>query len=92
MKSILNPSLPGEQIVEQQRAKLNRVLSQVAPQETIEIIRYGANTKRALTSATYHGGNKNFYTALINQYFNDACAGLKEGQKLRIQVLGSSAK
>jgi hypothetical protein len=87
MKSITSLHRSSEQIILEQRAKLNRVLMQVVPGETIEIIRYGGNAPRALSSAMYTGGNKIFYDALINQFFNDACQLLKEGQRLRIQVL-----
>lgn len=87
MEAITSPPVTKDLIIQEQKAKLERVLKQVQPGLAVEIIRYGPNGMRSLNSQTYREGNQEFYNNLIRLYFDDACKALKEGQKLRIQLV-----
>jgi hypothetical protein len=75
-----------EQIIEQQKAKLGRVLSQAQPGLAVEIIRYGKNS-RNIVSQTFTGGDLEVFKLMVTRYFNDSCQKLKEDQRLRIQLI-----
>jgi hypothetical protein len=75
-----------EQIIVEKRAKLERVLKQVEPGLALEIIRYGKNGLRTVTSQIYNGGNHDFFSNLMRAYFDDVSAALAEGQNIRIQL------
>jgi hypothetical protein len=78
--------LTVEQIIEKQRAKFERVLTQIQPGLAIEIIRYW-KTSRILVARTYRGEDLEVYTAIVRRFFNDACKELRPGQNLRIQLM-----
>ena len=81
------PALAKNEIIEKQKARLERVLTHIEPGKTIEIIRYGSKSPRAVISHKYTGGNRDLYCSLMRAYLRDACEALREEQNLRIQMV-----
>jgi len=75
-----------ESVIEQQRAKLERLFTQVQPGLSIEIIRYGKSL-RSLVGETYQGGELESYCSRVRHHFDDAAKSLRDGQTLRIQLM-----
>ncbi len=87
MESTIDSPHTKNLIIDEQKAKLERVLKQIEPGLAVEIIRYGANAPRSLISHTYREGNAEFYRSIIRLHFADSLKALREGQKLRIQLV-----
>ncbi len=75
------------EIIERQKARLERVLTQIEPGRAVEIIRYGQKSTRSVISQTYTGGNLDLYCNLMRSYLQDTCEGMREGQNIRIQMI-----